>query len=277
MRGFLKDRNLQKYRLYKIQVVIMNQKNNQNVSVFKKFIPWLAMIIAIATDQITKIIIMNYNISQSIANGYDPFSKFSTWLSRNPVEIIGDWLKVILVYNDAAIFGMDFGLPDEYQQLVLIITTIVAVGIIILFYNWIRPDKVFPRVLLGLIIGGALGNLIDRVFGNIIYRGEWKLFFEPGVVDWIDAGIPQGVFGLEQRMGWFIFNMADSFITVSIILLLIYIIFTRDSDLFKHKDKNAKEGIKVESASQDIETNTVDKNYNNDENNNNTNDDNSID
>ncbi len=243
----------------------MNQNNNQNVSVFKKFIPWLSMIFVILTDQITKIIVMNYNTSQSIANGYDPYSEFSTWLSRNPVEIIGDWLKVILVYNDAAIFGMDFGLPEEYQQLILIITTIVAVGIIILFYNWIKPNKVFPRVLLGLIIGGALGNLIDRIFGNIIYRGEWKLFFEPGVVDWIDAGIPKGIFGLEQRMGWFIFNMADSFITVSIILLLIYIIFTRDADLFKHKDKKSG-STEVESTVQDSKTDTEFENNEDDEN-----------
>jgi signal peptidase II len=214
----------------------MNENNPQSVSVFKKILPWLATTVAIVIDQISKILVMNYNTAQSIANGYEVESLY-TWLRDNPIELIGNWLRVILVYNNAAIFGIDFGIPDDYQQLILVITTIIAIGVIILFYNWIKPQKLFPRILLGLIIGGAMGNLIDRVFGNILYLGEWKLMFKPGVVDWIDAGIPAGVFGLEERLPWYTFNMADSFITVSIILLLIYIIFTKDTDLFKHRGK----------------------------------------
>jgi signal peptidase II len=214
----------------------MNENNQKNVSPLKKIIPWLATTLAIVIDQISKILVMNYNTAQSIANGYNP-EELYTWLKQNPIELIGNWLRVILVYNNAAIFGIDFGLPDDYQQLILVITTIIAIGVIILFYNWIKPQKLFPRILLGLIIGGALGNLIDRVFGNILYLGEWKLMFKPGVVDWIDAGIPAGVFGLEERLSWYTFNMADSFITVSIILLLFYIIFTNDTDLFKHRGK----------------------------------------
>ena len=77
--------------------------------------------------------------------------------------------------------------------------------------------------MFGLIIGGAIGNLFDRLFGWIFYKGEWKFIFKQGVVDWIDTGIPKGIFGLENGWRWYTFNMADAFVTVSMILLLFYI------------------------------------------------------
>ncbi len=210
--------------------------NKQNVNLFKKLFPWLLTVLAVTIDQITKIIVVNYNTAQSIAHGYNPTADY-TWLSRNPLQLIGEWLQVNLLYNDAAIFGLDFGIPDDYRQILLIISTLIAIGVIIIFYNRIKPQKLFPRAMLAMVIGGGVGNLIDRIFGYIIHRGEWKLLFEPGVVDWIDAGIPAGVFGLEKRLWWYTFNMADAFAICSMILLLLYIIFTRDSDLFKHKKK----------------------------------------
>jgi signal peptidase II len=212
--------------------------NKQNLSLFKKFFPWLLTILAVAIDQITKIIVVNYNTAQSIAHGYNPTAD-ATWLSENPLQLVGEWLQVNLLYNDAAIFGLDFGIPDDYRQIILIISTLIAIGVIVIFYNRIKPQKLFPRAMLALVIGGGVGNLIDRIFGHIIHRGEWKLLFEPGVVDWIDTGIPAGVFGLEKRLWWYIFNMADAFAICSMILLLLYIIFTKDSDLFKHKKKSA--------------------------------------
>ncbi len=239
----------------------MNENNKQNISIFKRILPWLLTVIAVAIDQITKIIVVNYNTAQSIANGVDPTSKFS-WLTRNPVELVGDWLRVILVYNDSAIFGMDFGLPDDYRQIILVISTLIAISVITIFFTRIKPEKLFPRALLGLVIGGGIGNLIDRVFGYIIHRGEWKLLFKPGVVDWIDAGIPEGVFGVGNRLAWYTFNMADAFAICSMILLIIYILFAKDSDIFKgskKKDENKTPVNVVETKENDIsEDNSAD-------------------
>jgi signal peptidase II len=195
--------------------------SNKDVKGIKRFLPLILSLIVILIDQITKIIVVRMN---------DANNQFLQ--SHNPdnwINLIGDWLRIRLGYNANAIFGLDFGLPPEYKQFILIGTTTVAVIIILILFTRIRADKLFPRICFGLVIGGALGNLIDRVFGYILYKGEFKLFFEKGVVDWIDMGFPENIAG---GFRWYTFNMADAFITVSIVILLIYILFSKEHDIF---------------------------------------------
>lgn len=220
--------------------------SKNKTSLLKKILPWILTAVTIIIDQATKIAVVKFNDAQSIANNLNLESRI-TWLSKNPINVIGDWLRISLGYNDAAIFGSTLGLPGEYRQYILMCITAVAIGIIILFYTKIKTEKLFPRVCFGLIIGGAFGNFIDRIFGYMLYKGEFKLFFEKGVVDWIDAGIPLDLYrnswvgNIMPYHRWFTFNMADSFITVSILLLLIYIIVTRNSDMFKETKKSLKQ------------------------------------
>lgn len=200
----------------------------KQVSKFKRFLPIILSLVIIISDQITKILVVNYNNTHNNAL----MSSSSNW-----IKVIGDWFRIRLGYNNNAIFGLNFGLPDEYKQYILIATTLIAAIVIIIFYTRVKSNKMYPRVCLGLIMGGAFGNLTDRIFGHILYEGKFQLFFEKGVVDWIDAGIPNGVFGLENGWRWYTFNIADSCITVSIILLLIYFIFSKNVDFFIEKNK----------------------------------------
>jgi signal peptidase II len=110
-------------------------------------------------------------------------------------QILGDLLRITIVRNTGGIFGL---LGDS--ALVLAAASTVVIALIVLYQaregtrqHWLLS------VALGLLLGGALGNLTDRL----------RLGY---VVDFVDAGIG----GLR----WYTFNVADSAISISIVLLI---------------------------------------------------------
>jgi signal peptidase II len=117
-----------------------------------------------------------------------------------PTEILGDFLRISKLYNDGAIFGT-FGAS---APLFAIGSAVVAVGIT--WYQVTRGDRGpwLLTVALGLLLGGAIGNLINRV--TVGY-----------VVDWADMGI--------GTWRWYIFNVADASVSISIVLLLAVSLF----------------------------------------------------
>ncbi len=99
--------------------------------------------------------------------------------------------------------GAAFGILQNQRLLFIVITIVVVIGVI--YYLWqVRSQKKLLSWALALILGGALGNFIDRLF-----RGE--------VVDFIDVKIPLGSFYYDFP----IFNVADSALVIGVILLLI--------------------------------------------------------
>lgn len=133
----------------------------------------LASLIIILLDQLTKVItVKTMSISQSI-------------------PLIKNILHLTYVTNTGAGFGI-----FKNMNSVLIWITIVVIGAIFYYYDKIPKEK-FPQISMGLILGGAFGNLIDRIFiGHVI--------------DFIDFRI------------WPVFNVADSAITIGVIVLVIY-------------------------------------------------------
>ncbi len=115
--------------------------------------------------------------------------------------------------------GSAFGLFQN-QTLVLTIASIFAIGFIIYFYRSHGDRTWITRVTVGLLLGGAVGNLIDRMVAG-------------RVTDFIDVG------------PWPIFNLADSSITVGITLLIASLVLTGN----KTEDPSGPE--EVESADSD--------------------------
>jgi len=103
------------------------------------------------------------------------------------VRIFGDFVKFIHVHNPGAIFSIPVGAYFPY---------IVGAACILLFIFSVRKRS----ALLSLILGGAIGNLIDRI------RIQ-------AVIDFIDIGI--------GNLRWPTFNVADSCITIGVIILII--------------------------------------------------------
>lgn len=120
-----------------------------------------------------------------------------------PHEIIGDLIRLTYIENPGMAFGIQFG-----GQQFFTIFALLATGVIFVYIVRAREEKVILRIALALILGGAVGNLIDR-------------FLYGKVVDFIDVG-----FGTTR---WPIFNMADSAVTIGMIILIGLVLFDRSS------------------------------------------------
>ena len=107
------------------------------------------------------------------------------------------YLNIVLIWNKGIAFGLfSFDESHLYNILSLIISIIIAILVIMSL-----KSEGFKRYSLLMIVGGALGNLHDRIFFN-------------AVPDFIDFHI--------GNFHWFIFNVADIFITVGVISMIIF-------------------------------------------------------
>lgn len=139
----------------------------------------LAVVIALA-DQLTKLWILNLFSDESA-----------------PLNVLGEALRFTLIYNYGGALGTNFGSPMVY----LIMGLLIFAGLI--YYLWSARFIKWFALTLGLIAGGAIGNLTDRV-----RLGK--------VVDWIDVDIPDiSLLGYDLARFW-TFNIADSAITVAL-------------------------------------------------------------
>lgn len=125
----------------------------------------------------------------------DWVSKQLFWhLGRN-FDLIDGILRVTLVKNTGAVFGLFQG-----QRIFFIAASMLACLVLIWVGLRMPPAERRQRFAIALILGGAVGNLIDR-----IYPGE--------VIDFIDMGI-----GSHR---WYVYNIADVAVTGGVILLLL--------------------------------------------------------
>jgi signal peptidase II len=117
---------------------------------------------------------------------------------RVPHEVVSHWLRLTLVYNPGAAFGLHVG---EYSRRVFTTLTIGALLILGRLYISTRPGDSTRVTALSLVCGGALGNLLDRIASS------------SGVIDFIDVGV--------RDARWPTFNVADMAVSVGAFLLAI--------------------------------------------------------
>ncbi len=134
----------------------------------------------------------------------DQAAKQIFWSLGNNFELIDGLLRITLVRNAGAAFGMLQG-----GRVFLIISSVLASIFIIILAQRVPKEDLLRRVLLGMILGGAIGNLIDR-----IYPGQ--------VIDFIDMGI-----GAHR---WPVYNFADTAVTIGGILLILTYSLKRGSE-----------------------------------------------
>lgn len=101
------------------------------------------------------------------------------------IPLLGDWLKLTYTENPGMAFGITFG-PKAMVTVFAIIATVI---ITFYLYN-VRNDYYPYRASLALILGGAVGNIIDRVFYGMLYDGDALLTGK--VVDFIHVNIWSG-------------------------------------------------------------------------------------
>lgn len=162
----------------------------------------------IVVDQLTKLLVKGFTIPQlGISIDGMPYGSSKS--------IIGDFLRLTYIENAGMAFGFDLG----WKHLFGIVSILASV--LILYYLYKSKDAKFGfRLSLAMILGGAIGNLIDRVFYGVIF-GYDGLFYGR-VVDFVDVDFFNiNIFGYQFDR-WPIFNVADASITIGVVLLLIF-------------------------------------------------------
>ncbi|MBI1807371.1 MAG: signal peptidase II [Ignavibacteria bacterium] len=127
--------------------------------------------------------------------------------------IIGDFLRLTYIENPGMAFGIDIGGKLFFS----IFSILASIGILIYLYK-ARNENVAFRISLALILGGAVGNLIDRVFYGVLFN-EGPLFYGR-VVDFIDADFFNINFLGYHLSRWPVFNVADASVTCGVLLML---------------------------------------------------------
>ena len=115
-----------------------------------------------------------------------------------PQNVLGDWVRMTLTYNTGAAMNLSLG---DWSRVVLSAVAIVMIAVLYRMYRTAEVADAWQALALGLVSGGALGNLVDR------------LRSARGVVDFIDVG----------TAGWrfWTFNVADAGVTTGAVLLAL--------------------------------------------------------
>ena len=135
------------------------------------------------------------------------------------VSIIDGFARFRFTQNSGASFGL---FPDS-SGIISVLALLVIIGILVAFVRLGHPGKL-SVLAAGLVVGGALGNLVDRL----------RLGY---VVDFVDVYGPQLQIG-DRIYTWPVFNVADSAISIGVILVMAGILFT--SDLKKSDESPAQ-------------------------------------
>lgn len=123
---------------------------------------------------------------------------------ENYVFEVTSFLSFSLIWNDGIAFGL---LSFDDKSLYNFLTTLIILIILFIFFILIK-SKGFEKIGFGMVLGGSLGNVFDR----LLYSQ---------VPDFIDLHY--------NNFNWFIFNVADIFITLGILLLIYLEIFKKEN------------------------------------------------
>ena len=158
---------------------------------YKLLFGWLAVILIL--DQLTKFIVDR------------------TMPLHHSIPVIDDVFSLTYIRNTGAAFGILAGSAARFRLPFLVLFSVLAIGFIIMMVRRL-PDRERGLITaLAFILGGAIGNLIDR-----IAYGE--------VIDFLDF--------YWSRYHWPAFNLADSFITIGVLITVFYLIKAKGEDPF---------------------------------------------
>ena len=167
-------------------------------------------LIVVIIDQISKLLVKGFSI---------PFMglEFEGMRYGQSINIFGDLFKFTFVENPGMAFGISVG---GYSKLLLSLFSLVAsIGILVYIYK-AREQKLLFRIALSLILGGAVGNLIDRFFYGIFF--DYAPLFYGHVVDFLHFNaLGFTLFG-KTFDSFPIFNVADSAVTVGVAIILVF-------------------------------------------------------
>jgi signal peptidase II len=182
--------------------------------------------------------VLLYFLLALLVIGLDQLSKYlvhsnSTLMSGGEIMLIGRWFKLHYTTNPGMAFGVE--LPPPYGKLLLTAFRLAAVSGLSYYivHLWRHRAASGFIACMALILGGAVGNLIDSIFYGTIYNnapvGSPSRWFFGQVIDMLYADIYEGflpaswpLVGGKYVSLWPIFNVADSSIFIGVALILLF-------------------------------------------------------
>ncbi|MBI5324773.1 MAG: signal peptidase II [Ignavibacteriae bacterium] len=178
----------------------MNKNNQKTIFLF------LTAAFLILSDQVTKLLVKGFVFGGLNVHGLD---------IGQSISVIGDFLQITYVENSGMALGITFGTGKIFLSFFSIIASI---GLAYYLYK-LGNFSIWVRIGIMLIFAGAFGNLIDRVFYGVFFH-EGPLFYGR-VVDFIQFDIPDINFWNIHYTHFPVFNVADSCVSVGVVLLII--------------------------------------------------------
>lgn len=147
-----------------------------------KLLAFLIALLILFLDQLTKFLALRY-LSPGV-----------------PFRIIDNFVRFTLIRNPHTVFGISLGKHFPYEIAGILL-------IILLIFLILRENKPLILTLYGVILGGALGNTIDRL----------RL---KHVIDFVDIGV-------TENIRWYIFNLADASISIALVCYIIFLLLEK--------------------------------------------------
>jgi signal peptidase II len=168
---------------------------------------WLSAFV-VAIDQATKAAVLHFMSPQS-------------GIPRS-IPVLGDWLRLTFTENPGMAFGLTIGPPGTVTVL-----SLVATGLVVGYIYQVRNGYAPYVWSLALILGGALGNIIDRVFYGVLL--DYGTYFTGHVVDFIHVNLWKGfipdavpLLGGSYMELFPIWNVADMAIVIGVMGVLLF-------------------------------------------------------
>lgn len=195
-------------------------------------------------DQVTKLLVKGFSI---------PFLNitYEGMYHGQRIPVIGDFFRLTFIENPGMAFGFDPGIGLKLW--ISVFSLVASIGLLIYMY-FIRNQDFSLRLAIAFIFGGAVGNLIDRMFYGVFY-GYAPLFYGK-VVDFLDFDFFNiSIFGRYYDR-WPIFNIADAAVSIGVLILIFF--------YRKHQKETSGEGKEItvhknETSDQNIPEDIIEK------------------
>ena len=190
----------------------------------------------VIVDQFTKLLVKGFAIPIL-------HIQYIGMYSGQRIRIIGDFFRLTFIENPGMAFGFDPG--SDMKLWISLFSLFASIGLLIYLFL-IRQKSLSLRIAIACILGGAVGNLIDRMFYGVFYH--YAPLFYGRVVDFLDFDFFKfSLFGRSFDR-WPIFNFADASVTIGVLILLF---FYRSS---KSENQEAAELSIETNSSQEVES-----------------------
>lgn len=146
-------------------------------------------------------ILIIFSVSIFILDQITKYFIYSNMKLGDSISVLGDFFRITFTRNYGGAFSILSNMSSNFRTPFFLAVSILTIILIIVFYKKIVKTSKSAEVSFGLILGGAFGNLIDRIrWGNI--------------VDFLD-------FGISSNVRWPVFNVADSSICIGVAILFV--------------------------------------------------------